>query len=152
MIVTLVCTGNTCRSPMAARMLQDALQAAGRTDVEVTSAGTGAWEGAPASEGTYLVGLEHGLDLSNHRATLLTREHVERSDLILAMGRTHLARIRELGGGARAHLLGDFAGLSGVEAEIPDPFGGDLEEYRQTFRRLKALVPEVVARLARPGR
>jgi protein-tyrosine-phosphatase len=148
MTVIFVCTGNTCRSPMAAALLRRALLAAGTTDIEVTSAGTGAWEGAPVSEGAYLVALEQDLDLSAHRARLLSRELVDGADLILAMGRTHLARVRELGGGSRAHLLGAFAGRSGPEAEISDPYGGDLDDYRETFRLLAALMPMVAARLA----
>jgi protein-tyrosine-phosphatase len=64
--VLFVCTGNICRSPLAASLLERALKERG-LEVEVTSAGTGAWDGAPASEGAYLVGLERGLDLSGHR-------------------------------------------------------------------------------------
>lgn len=62
--VVLVCTGNTCRSALAEALLRRALEERGVTDIAVSSAGTGAWEGAPASEGAYLVGLESGLDLS----------------------------------------------------------------------------------------
>src|SRR5207249_11290602 len=77
--VLFVCTGNICRSPLAAALLERALKEHG-LDVNVTSAGTGAWDGAPASEGAYLVGLERGLDLSGHRARLLTRELVGQAD------------------------------------------------------------------------
>ncbi|MGE0441484.1 MAG: low molecular weight protein arginine phosphatase [Gemmatimonadales bacterium] len=146
--VLFVCTGNTCRSPMAEAMLRRGLETAGKPDVAVASAGTGAWEGAPASEGSYLVSLEHDLDLSAHRARLLTRAVVDEADLILTMSRTHLARVRELGGGARAHLLGEYAGLSGAGADITDPFGGDLEDYRATFRAIAALMPAVLTRLS----
>lgn len=136
---------------MAAGLLRAALREAGRTDIEVASAGTGAWEGAPVSEGAYLVSLERGIDLSDHRARLLTRDLVAGADLVLAMGRSHLARVRELGGGARAYLLGEFAGLDGPDAEIPDPFGGELAEYRETFRRLAAIIPVVATRLRDAG-
>jgi protein-tyrosine-phosphatase len=115
---------------------------------EVASAGTGAWEGAPASEGAYLVGIENDLDLSTHRAQLLTRELVGASDLILTMARHHRVRVQELGGEGRTHLLGEYTGLSGPEAEVSDPFGSDIEVYRETFRELETLVTRAVERLA----
>ena len=148
--ILLVCTGNTCRSPLAAAMLSQALVSAGRGDVVVESAGTGAWDGAAASEGTYLVGLEHGLDVSGHRARLLDQDLVAAADLILTMSRPHLGRVRELGGGGRAHLFGEFAGLSGSSAEVADPYGGDLGDYRAAFRSLAAMMPAVVARITGP--
>lgn len=150
--VILVCTGNTCRSPLAEALLRQALSERGITDIEVTSAGTGAWEGAPASEGAYLVGLESGLDLSGHRARLLTGEVVASSDLILTMARHHRARVLELGAEQRVHLLGDFAGRSGAAAEVADPFGADLEVYRQTRDDLAALTTVVAVRLAEERR
>lgn len=148
MQVLFVCTGNTCRSPMAASLLERTLEQSGLRDIEVLSAGIGAWEGAPASEGAYLVMLEDGLDLSAHRARLLTPELIESADLILTMSRSHLGRVRELGAGSRAHLLGEFAGRAGDRAEIKDPFGAELEQYRETYRELAGLMPAVAERLA----
>jgi protein-tyrosine-phosphatase len=132
---------------MAEALLRRSLTEAGRSDVMVESAGTGAWDGAPASEGAYLVGLEQGIDLSGHRARLLNRAMVDQADLILAMSRTHLARVRELGGGGRAHLLGEYAGYQGLQAEIDDPYGGELEDFRQTYRTLAAMMPGIVSRV-----
>src|SRR3989441_4427335 len=105
--ILLVCTGNICRSPLAAALLDRALAQRGIDGIEVASAGTGAWDGAPVSEGAYLVGLERGLDLSAHRARLLTRELVEDADLILTMARHHRARVDELGGERHVFVLGD---------------------------------------------
>jgi len=149
--VLLVCTGNICRSPLAEALLERALQDRAIAEVTVTSAGTGAWDGAPASEGAYLVGLERGLDLSGHRARLLTRELVEQADLILTMARHHRARVDELGGEGRVFVLGEYAGREGNEAEVSDPFGGDLDVYRDTCAELEALVAAVVERLATEG-
>jgi protein-tyrosine-phosphatase len=141
--VLFVCTGNICRSPLAAALLERALRERG---VDVRVGRHGAWDGAPASEGAYLVGLERGLDLSGHRARLLTRELVEGADLILTMARHHRARVDELGGEGRVFVLGEYAGRG--DDEVSDPFGGDLDVYRDTCQELEALAAAVAERLA----
>lgn len=150
--VLFVCTGNICRSPLAEVLLRREIESRGLDDLEVMSAGTGAWDGAPASEGAYLVALEHGLDLSSHRARLLAREQVQQADLVLTMARHHRARVQELGGDDRTFVLGEFAGRTGPEAEVSDPFGGDLDLYRDTFAELEILVRNAADRLVRDGR
>jgi protein-tyrosine-phosphatase len=145
--ILFVCTGNICRSPLAAALLHRALVDRGVQEIEVTSAGTGAWDGAPVSEGAYLVALEQGLDLSAHRARLLTRDLVEHSDLILTMARHHRARVDELGGQGHVFVFGEYAGRTGEGAEVSDPFGGDLNVYRDTCVELAALVATAVDRI-----
>jgi protein-tyrosine phosphatase len=109
---------------------------AGRTDVTVSSAGTNAWDGSPASDGALLVGMERGLDLSGHRSRQLNEEIVNDADLILVMAPSHLSRVKELAPKANAHLISGFtAGKEG--APVQDPFGGDLAAYRETFDELE---------------
>ncbi len=115
--------------------------------VAVSSAGTSAWSGAPVSEGSLLVGLERGIDLSRHRARPLTADDVRQADLILAMADSHLRRVGELGGAGKAHTFRGFAEFSDRAADVPDPFGGDVRAYRATAETFDALIEQIVARL-----
>jgi protein-tyrosine-phosphatase len=146
--ILFVCTGNTCRSPMAEVLLRQALEDRG-LDIRVSSAGTGAWDGSPASEGAYLVALEHGLDLSAHTARTLTPELVDDADLILTMSGHHRTRVAELGGADKVRVLGQYAGRE-ARPDVSDPFGGDLASYRATFEELEELVGRVASRVAGP--
>ena len=144
-----VCTGNTCRSPLAEAIARREAIDRGLLDVEAESAGTSAWDGAPASDGSLLVALERSLDLSQHSARELTAEIVGDADLILAMGPQHLERILALGGESKATLLTTFAHDGHNESAVSDPFGGDLATYRATADELGVHIRLVFDRLSR---
>jgi protein-tyrosine-phosphatase len=148
--ILLVCSGNTCRSPLAAALLAARLATTtDLADIVVESAGTGARDGEPASEGSSVVALEYGIDLAAHRSRMISADMVQHSDLILAMSSAHLRHVIALGGAESVHLLTAFAGESG--ADVADPFGGGIATYRDAARQLDRLLASVVARLQAPA-
>lgn len=144
--ILFVCSGNTCRSPLAERLTRREVEDRGLDDVEVRSAGTFAGRGAPASSGAVLAARQHGLDLSGHRSTPLGPDLVEWADLVLAMTNAHLRVAVDIGGEGKTSLVTEFLPEGHPERgrEVADPAGGDVGRYEEVLELLETAVAGVL--------
>jgi protein-tyrosine-phosphatase len=147
MNILFVCSGNTCRSPMAEALARKIAARRGIEDLNVSSAGTNAWDNVPATDEALLVGMEREIDLTPHRARKLTSEIVSEADLIFVMTPGHLEQVKQLGGRGKVHVIDEYSSGT-VNQGIADPYGGDLEAYRHTADVLERELERLFDRLA----
>lgn len=143
MNILFVCTGNTCRSPMAAAIMAKKAEERG-IDVRIESAGIFANEGENASSEAIIVMMEYGIDLTGHHAQSINEELIEKSDLILTMTPAH-KMIFDNVAGKKTYTLSEYAG---IEGDIEDPFGGDVEDYQIAAKQIELAVDKVLEKLS----
>ncbi|HBR01955.1 MAG TPA: low molecular weight protein arginine phosphatase [Ruminiclostridium sp.] len=150
--IVFVCTGNTCRSPMAEALFKDILKERDGLGAEfsVFSAGIYAYEGDPAAyEAIDAMKEEFGIDISSHRARVLDDQDIREAYIILVMTRHHREMILELYPEAadKVYTLKEYAGEEGGDPDICDPFGGDYEVYKGCSSEIEAMLLNAADRL-----
>lgn len=142
--VLFVCTGNTCRSPLAAAALLAAL-GPDRERVDVLSAGTAAWEGQPATAESVEVAASAGIDLSGHRSRRISPALVRAADLVVVMERGHENGVRALGADPdRTHVISEWPAPGDAELPVSDPFGASREAYEECWRRIRRHIDRII--------
>lgn len=149
MHILFVCTGNTCRSPMCEAYFTRLLEQAGISDVTVSSAGLFAGGGMPASHGSVTIMRDFDIDLSSFRNVQLDESILEQADLVVAMSTSHRAHIGAMNPDAldKTRLLLEFADQP--ETDVPDPFGGAKQVYRNCFEEMKKALDNLLLELDR---
>ncbi len=140
MKVLFICTGNTCRSPMAEGLLKD-ISKKNKLNLEVESAGVFAMDEDNISKNAASALKKLNIDISNHKSQNVSQELVDSSDLILTMSKSHketlLLNYPHIGN--KVFLLNEYA--FNIDKDIKDPFGRDLYTYELTRDEiLKALI------------
>lgn len=145
-----VCSGNTCRSPLAEAIARAEAGRRGLADVECRSAGTFAWDGQPAAANGILVGRERGLDLETHRSRELDPGLLAWADLVLAMDASHAQAARRLSPTVKTELVTDSLprGHPSRGRSVADPIGGDADVYRVTAELLEEAIRGLFDRIA----
>jgi len=145
--ILFVCTGNVCRSPMAAGLLRAKL-AAERPDCgpSVSSAGTWALDGQPASANALAVMAERDIDISDHIAHTITSEDVAEADLILTMSQEHTEVIRQTWP-QYIWKVYRLAEMTGKKKDVRDPYGESVDSYRDCADTISDYVDRGFARI-----
>ncbi len=144
-----VCSGNTCRSPLAEAIARAEGRRRGIDGIECRSAGTFAWGDQPAAANGILVGRERGLDLEGHRSRELDQALLSWADVVLGMDESHLQAVRRLNPAVRAELLTDSLPSEHDchGRSVADPIGGDREVYLATFELLEEAIRGLLNRI-----
>lgn len=129
--VIFVCTGNSCRSPIAAGLLRKILVEKEIKGIEVDSAGIVDAGGGPPTEYAILVAAELGADISKHHSRVFDERDAAQNDIIITMEhyQSDYIKNRYPETEKRVFLLTEL-GSATEESDIPDPLGEDIGYYR----------------------
>jgi protein-tyrosine phosphatase len=144
-----VCFGNIMRSPMCEALAKRALAELPSTGISIASAGLHAKSGREAHPLAISAASEIGIDLSHHRARLMSAEMVAQADAILAMDCRNVVELltRFPAAKNKIYMLGAYAGNSRKSVEIEDPYYGDEQATRHCYQTLQTCIDSLISSL-----
>ena len=140
MKIMYVCTGNTCRSPLAHAFTIDLLKKMNINDIEVDSAGIGCSFGDPISINSKAVLLENNIDF-DHKSKPISLDDIKENDYIICMTNSHKQMLSAFVPKEKLFSVDDIAKCG----DVIDPYGKDIEAYRKTAVQLKDAVDKIIS-------
>ena len=138
MKIMFVCTGNTCRSPLAHAFMLDLLGKMNMRNVEVDSAGIGCNFGDPISTNSQEVLKENGIEFE-HTSKPISLEDIKESDYIICMTKSHKMMLSAFAPKEKLFCIDDIT----HDGDVIDPYGRDLDTYRKTGEQIKNAVEKI---------
>ena len=134
--IMFICSGNTCRSPLAEGLFKKYLQENNINNIEVGSAGVGAFPGDAVSTNSTIVAENRGVDISNHRARNINPEHLLTTDLFFCMSELHKQALSRYCDENKIIVL-----------NVPDPYGRPIEAYEECAKQLESQYSQILERI-----
>ncbi len=139
MNIVFVCTGNTCRSPLAEGLMKKLLADRGIDTINVTSAGLAAYPGDEVSEKSVIAAKEYGVDISAHRSRRIS-DYMLNDSVFVCMTDSHVQALAQYLDDKRLFVLGDG---------VADPYGGTQEVYNLCARQINDALPDLLAEIVK---
>jgi len=149
MNILFVCTGNISRSFLAEMLLKHEVRQRGLKGIHASSAGISACPGTPADTQMVEYLSEMGIAAEPHEASLLTKEDVDRADIIMVMEKKQLDVIKDRwpDAGDKLELLGSYIAAGPIVDDISDPYGASPYHYRLAQARITQAIEALIKRL-----
>ncbi len=152
MNILFVCTGNTCRSPMAEGIFKALLKDNNIDNINVSSAGISTFEGDSANEKAIYTLRNKGIDIKSHKSRQITKEIIENSDLILTMTKSHKGMIlnalpeylNKIFTIKEYVYINNNEELTGKNLDIADPYGLDYNIYEKCAKEIEENLKEII--------